>query len=1145
MDRKASGSRDAAPAKTSRAQSIASRTLASAGPVNLNGTRTSAQSSTIPTASSSRARPGSTVIRPEATRPRPAVSTSASSSKIRPVPVANTAEASRSRPGVATGTQPAGPSTVSTRMQVVVRCRGGSAASSASVFARPDTQDSARATTFRMSPVKGTDIMVDVQTISSLPPPSPVKNSSAVLAGISPAGTSTIASKRETRYEYDHVFGPDADQGLLHTHVTMPILDQVIQGFSCTILAYGPTGTGKTHTMIGDTTPVVGTFAADAGIIPRSLTRLFHLLELQGTDYSVSVSFLEVYNEQIRDLSAPQQEGDEPVALDIYNDPGRPGAVTVKDMRETTITSADNGLAILRAGTLRRQTASTNCNDRSSRGHAIFTVKVTVKTNETDVKGEEVVRIGKLNLVDLAGSESIAKSGAIEARAREAGLINQSLLSLGRVINSLVEKSTTSASYRESKLTRLLEESLTGRTRTCLIATISTVKDSADETLKTLNYARRAKSIEINPQRNSTTTKSALISQYSIEIERLKRDLIASRTQQGVYFSDESWLEWSSALEERKRLIADMTRKNELYQSQLLTKDEQLEQTGRLLSSRDRELERLQTLLDQANDCNASLELQLMRSQTAEDVARQLSDQEAAKRLEYQQIALEAKATADGLIDKIARLQAHEQTTRATVTAARSALLDSQDALQSGIGTAVDSSKTALDNMKQAIATVSRDNAERLATLSGAHAQIVTAADVANKHMSTVAANSDAMIADLKDGIDGMLKSSCASWSRSLRCLTDQIDYALHLAVSSAKQQQKTAIAFLDEACRLSNDIQSTVDTKTDELTKQMSDLVGQLDRLVEADTTSQQADYARIEALAATDQQTDETRIKAITESVSVFLQEQLAKLADTRQKELQAKIATVKASSEKDLLERQGYCHAISNDLDSIGHGLRDLRQTTKMSNASGVELHAEAKARLPSELSAMATGSISAQAEAQKTLSTLGNHLDAHTAEANALALRVVGQAQCNGERAEASRTAIDTITNLAESASRGDASAGDSLVRHLHSATDGASKTVLLDLAETMSSVKANSRALTAQTKKLDALLPALPTGKTPAKRRWQALEEVGLEIGGTVPRIALAEVSTNHGGRQSIIFDRPTKLDRRGDTHEPTKMAKLS
>lgn len=201
--------------------------------------------------------------------------------------------------------------------------------------------------------------------------------------------------------------------------------------------------------MEGDLKPsALGTFSPEAGIIPRTLHRLFHMLE--DSDFTLKVSFLELYNEELRDLNSSEGLSDlddvpagsqtSSPQLKIFDDASRKGGVVVQGLEETYIKDAAAGIKILTRGSQRRQQASTKCNDHSSRSHSIFTITVTLK--EVSSKGEDLVKVGKLNLVDLAGSENVGRSGAVMVRAREAGMINQSLLTLGRVINALVEKSS-------------------------------------------------------------------------------------------------------------------------------------------------------------------------------------------------------------------------------------------------------------------------------------------------------------------------------------------------------------------------------------------------------------------------------------------------------------------------------------------------------------------------------------------------------------------------------------------------------------------------------------------------------------------------------------------------------------------------------
>ena len=273
------------------------------------------------------------------------------------------------------------------------------------------------------------------------------------------------------KYPFDVVFGPEASQELVYDEVVQPMLEEVLEGYNCTLFAYGQTGTGKTyvslslvhrfrfqlafafrHTMQGDLTPTpMGNPSMQAGMIPRALFRLFHQLETSGADYSVKISYVELYNEELRDLLAPElaapSGSTQPMAqgvikeasvLKIFDDSSKKG-VFIQGLEDCPVKDRADALALLTKGSQRRQIAATKFNDHSSRSHSIFTITVHVK--ETSSIGDDLLKVGKLNLVDLAGSENIGRSGAENKRAREAGMINQSLLTLGRVINALVDKS--------------------------------------------------------------------------------------------------------------------------------------------------------------------------------------------------------------------------------------------------------------------------------------------------------------------------------------------------------------------------------------------------------------------------------------------------------------------------------------------------------------------------------------------------------------------------------------------------------------------------------------------------------------------------------------------------------------------------------
>ncbi|XP_076599334.1 kinesin-like protein KIF11 [Chaetodon auriga] len=340
-------------------------------------------------------------------------------------------------------------------------------------------------------------------------------------------------------YTFDMVFGPAAKQIEVYRSVVCPILDEVIMGYNCTVFAYGQTGTGKTFTMEGERSPNEQfTWEEDplAGIIPRTLHQIFEKLSENGTEFSVKVSLLEIYNEELFDLLSPTEDVNE--RLQLFDDPRNKRGVVVKGLEEVTVHNKDEVYQILERGAAKRRTASTLMNAYSSRSHSVFSVTIHMK--EITLDGEELVKIGKLNLVDLAGSENIGRSGAVDKRAREAGNINQSLLTLGRVITALVEK-RPHVPYRESKLTRILQDSLGGRTKTSIIATVSPSSSNLEETLSTLEYASRAKNIMNKPEVNQKLTKRTLIKEYTEEIERLKRDLAATRDKNGVYLSAENY----------------------------------------------------------------------------------------------------------------------------------------------------------------------------------------------------------------------------------------------------------------------------------------------------------------------------------------------------------------------------------------------------------------------------------------------------------------------------------------------------------------------------------------------------------------------------------------------------------------------------
>ncbi|KAH9661184.1 kinesin-like protein KIN-5D [Citrus sinensis] len=371
------------------------------------------------------------------------------------------------------------------------------------------------------------------------------------------AAVQNIANKQIDRtFLFDRVFGPTSQQKHLYDLAVSPIVYEVLEGYNCTIFAYGQTGTGKTYTMEGGARKKNGEFPSDAGVIPRAVKQIFDILEAQHAEYSMKVTFLELYNEEISDLLALEEtskfvddKSKKPIAL---MEDGK-GGVFVRGLEEEI----------------------TLLNKQSSRSHSIFSITIHIK--ECTPEGEEMIKCGKLNLVDLAGSENISRSGAREGRAREAGEINKSLLTLGRVINALVEHSGH-VPYRDSKLTRLLRDSLGGKTKTCIIATVSPSIHCLEETLSTLDYAHRAKNIKNKPEINQKMMKSAMIKDLYSEIDRLKQEVYAAREKNGIYIPRDRYLQE----EAEKKAMAEKIERMELESE---SKDKKkLEETEHALS---------------------------------------------------------------------------------------------------------------------------------------------------------------------------------------------------------------------------------------------------------------------------------------------------------------------------------------------------------------------------------------------------------------------------------------------------------------------------------------------------------------------------------------------------------------------------------
>ncbi|KAF9890143.1 hypothetical protein FE257_006304 [Aspergillus nanangensis] len=297
-------------------------------------------------------------------------------------------------------------------------------------------------------------------------------------------------------FTFDRVFPMDSAQGDIFDFSIRPTVDDILNGYNGTVFAYGQTGAGKSYTMMGsDIDDDIG-----KGIIPRIVEQIFAsiLTSPSNIEYTVRVSYMEIYMERIRDLLVPHNDN-----LPVHEEKSR--GVYVKGLLEVYVSSVQEVYEVMRRGGAARAVAATNMNQESSRSHSIFVITVTQKNLETGS-----AKSGQLFLVDLAGSEKVGKTGASGQTLEEAKKINKSLSALGMVINALTDGRSTHIPYRDSKLTRILQESLGGNSRTTLIINCSPSSYNDAETISTLRFGVRAKAIKNKAKVNAELSPAEL-----------------------------------------------------------------------------------------------------------------------------------------------------------------------------------------------------------------------------------------------------------------------------------------------------------------------------------------------------------------------------------------------------------------------------------------------------------------------------------------------------------------------------------------------------------------------------------------------------------------------------------------------------------
>ncbi|EGC38876.1 hypothetical protein DICPUDRAFT_93725 [Dictyostelium purpureum] len=345
--------------------------------------------------------------------------------------------------------------------------------------------------------------------------------------------TAPPTAEDEKSFTFDHSYwsfnqsDPHfASQATVYNDLGKEVLKNAWEGFNCSIFAYGQTGSGKSYSMLG--------YNEDKGIIPLVCEEMFERINAtpasstEQTVFKVEVSFMEIYNEKVKDLLNPKNN--KPGGLKVRNNPST--GPYVEDLSKLAVKSFAEIDMLMDEGTKARTVASTNMNATSSRSHAVFTIVFTQSKIDRS-RGTAIDRVSKISLVDLAGSERANSTGATGVRLKEGANINKSLSTLGKVISALAENSTGKKAvfvpYRDSVLTYLLKESLGGNSKTIMIAAISPADINFEETLSTLRYADSAKKIKTVAVVNEDP-QSKLIRELQNEVERLKQLMLNGGT---------------------------------------------------------------------------------------------------------------------------------------------------------------------------------------------------------------------------------------------------------------------------------------------------------------------------------------------------------------------------------------------------------------------------------------------------------------------------------------------------------------------------------------------------------------------------------------------------------------------------------------
>lgn len=402
-----------------------------------------------------------------------------------------------------------------------------------------------------------------------------------------------VLRNAEKAFTFDYAYPINTTQMYVYETAVKKVVTNLFNGYNVTVVAYGQTGSGKTHTM-----GTAGTdYGDDAdGIIPQAVQDIFAgVAERENFEFLVKVSFIELYKEDLFDLLTNTSRANS--ICNIHEDPS--GGIKIANLSEIPVTSLKETMMLLEKGAQNRATGATAMNATSSRSHAIFSLHIEMRNKED---GDNVV-CAKFHMVDLAGSERAKKTGATGERFKEGVNINKGLLALGNVISALCEDGGRRGHipYRDSKLTRLLQDSLGGNSHTVMIACISPADSNFEETLSTLRYADRARKIKNKPIVNRDP-QAAELAKLRSQVQQLQVQLLAGgSTGEGTSVSVAASSEEICALLEQNKFL--QTENDNLMRALQSALDEATNMAEKALMS-ERGQERLKTKLAEL-DCQA------------------------------------------------------------------------------------------------------------------------------------------------------------------------------------------------------------------------------------------------------------------------------------------------------------------------------------------------------------------------------------------------------------------------------------------------------------------------------------------------------------------------------------------------------------